>query len=207
MLSFWNDTLENIQKDTRNDKFEFIVNNDFKYKVPLSLALGISPLITQNYLKDPSYHELHINISYSNKQEFINFIKGKDISKDLFFELGLLLNNKEILRKWKQSEKITEDNVINNIKAIRKQITLNQFEFMKEEFEFIAEHFELMKKEINQLTEDELIFILTNNKIKIENEDSLWSIVKEILSNDNDNLFNDNINCKNNIQSQNINII
>ena len=51
MLNYWNETLENISRDQRNDKFIFIVN-DVRYEVPLSFALGISPLITEQYLKD-----------------------------------------------------------------------------------------------------------------------------------------------------------
>ena len=38
MLNYWNETLENIRKDSRNDKFKIIVN-DHSYEVPLSYAL------------------------------------------------------------------------------------------------------------------------------------------------------------------------
>jgi len=51
MLSYWNETLKNISQDQRKDKFVFIVNN-IRYEVPLSYALGISPFITEQYLKD-----------------------------------------------------------------------------------------------------------------------------------------------------------
>ena len=57
MLHYWNETLENIIKDQRRDKFKINVNHKI-YEVPLSYALGISPLITENYLKDPSFKEI-----------------------------------------------------------------------------------------------------------------------------------------------------
>ena len=53
MLSFWNETLKNISQDQRKDKFIFVVNK-IRFEVPLSLALGISPFITEQYLKDPT---------------------------------------------------------------------------------------------------------------------------------------------------------
>lgn len=40
MLHYWNETLENLSKDQRNDKFKFIINDKI-YEVPLSYALGI----------------------------------------------------------------------------------------------------------------------------------------------------------------------
>ena len=36
-----------------------------------------------------------------------------------------------------------------------------------------------MKKEIQELTEEELLFILSNDKMKIEKEDLIWEIIKE----------------------------
>ena len=61
-LKYWNETLENIIKDQRNDKFKIILNN-IVHEVPLSFALGISPFITEEYLKDPTFKELNIRIN------------------------------------------------------------------------------------------------------------------------------------------------
>ena len=54
MLSFWSETLNNISQDQRKDKFIFIINKT-RFEVPLSLALGISPFMTEQYLKDPTF--------------------------------------------------------------------------------------------------------------------------------------------------------
>ena len=68
---YWNETLENVIKDQRNYKFKIIVNN-IVHEVPLSFALGISPFITQEYLKDPTFQELHIRINNTIKEEEIH---------------------------------------------------------------------------------------------------------------------------------------
>ena len=75
MLSFWNDTLKNISQDQRKDKFVFIVN-DLRFEVPLSYALGISPLITELCLKDPAFREFEIKGKEKIEEEFSNFIRG-----------------------------------------------------------------------------------------------------------------------------------
>ena len=56
MITFWNETLENISKDKFREKFNFIVNKTV-YTTPLSFALGISPLVTQKYLIDQTFNE------------------------------------------------------------------------------------------------------------------------------------------------------
>ena len=56
-MKYWNETLENIIKDQRNDKFKIIVN-DFIYEVPLSYALAISSL--NLYFKDPTLDKFNI---------------------------------------------------------------------------------------------------------------------------------------------------
>ena len=102
MLSFWNQTLKNISQDQRKDKFIFIVNK-IRFEVPLSYALGISPLITKEYLKDPTFREMLIEIEDNDKknleEEFLNFIKGKEIDQEIFIKIGKLLKNEDMIRK------------------------------------------------------------------------------------------------------------
>ena len=101
MLSFWNETLKNISQDQRKDKFVFIVNK-IRYEIPLSYALGISPYITKQYLNDPTFREFEIKIENVNtkednnikkniEEEFSNFLRGKEIRKEVFLEIGKIL--------------------------------------------------------------------------------------------------------------------
>ena len=104
MLNYWNQTLENLLKDPRNDKFEFIVNNTV-YEFPLSYAFAISPLITEKYLKDPTFNKLTIILNQNGKnnirdtkieEEFKKFIKREKISREIFYEIGMNLKNQEM---------------------------------------------------------------------------------------------------------------
>ena len=54
----------------------------------------------------------------------------------------------------------------------------NEIENLREVLEFIGEHIEEMKAEIQELQDEEIIFIFKNNKMKVEKED-IWEIVKE----------------------------
>ena len=199
MLNYWNETLENLNKDQRNDKFSLIVNKVI-HKVPLSYAIGISSLISEKYLKDPTIKELDININIcgnnnDNKsekeiqEEFSKFIKGNKISSEMFYEIGIQLKNKEMIKKWKKQEslkELTKEIIMKNIEANRRIFNKNENEKiqnMKEELEYIGEHLEDMKEEIQQLDDDELLFILNNNKTKVENEGIIWTIVKERMKN------------------------
>ena len=152
MLRFWNETLENISKDQRNDKFTIIVNN-FSYKVPLSYALGISPFITENYFKNPTLHKVELNINVTGnssksekeiQEEFSKFIKGNKISREIFYEIGIQLKNKEMIKKWKKQE-LTKETIIKTIEADRRIFSKNkneEIQNIKEELEYIGEHIE-----------------------------------------------------------------
>ena len=196
MISYWNETLENLIQDQRNDKFKLIVNNCI-YPVPLSFAIGLSPLITEKYLQDPTYHELNIKLNNSNsalsddeiQNEFSNFIKGEKISKNLFYEIGIILKNKDMIKKWKKSQELSKEVciqfIIGNRKLLNKNI--NEIENIQEELGYIEEHIEEMTEEIKELSDEELIFILKNSNLKVKNEDVIWKIVKERIENSNQN--------------------
>ena len=196
MLQYSNETLENIIKDQRSDKFNFIVNQK-SFEVPLSFALGISPLITEEYVKDPTFREfkITINISDINKKElsekeiqkdFSYFLQGQKISREIFYQIGLQLKNKEMIKKYYQNQNQTQnkDNMLKKLKHIQESQDLfhnqmEKFEFLEEEFNYIAEHLGEMKEEVQQLNDDELLFILKNEKIQIENENLIWKIIHE----------------------------
>ena len=94
MLSFWNETLKNISQDLRKDKFFFIINKN-RYEVPLSYALAIFQYITEEYLKDPTFREIENNDKEKIEDEFLNFIRGKEIEKEIFIIIEKLLKNQK----------------------------------------------------------------------------------------------------------------
>ena len=176
-----------------------IVNNVI-HEVSLSYALGISPFIADSYQKDPTLHELKITINCQDnkisdkeiQEGFCKFIKGGKISKDLFYEIGIVLENKEMIKKWSDSLEFSKETIIKSIKAYHQIITkknnkYKDIENIKEELEYISEHLEEMKDIIKELNDEEVIYILKNDKIKVEKEDIIWEIVKEIITHKNRN--------------------
>ena len=195
MINYWNETLENISKDQRTDKFNFIVNNMI-YKVPLSFALGISPLIIKNYLKDPTFNEFSITLNKNEcseisekeiHEEFSKFLKGEMITRKIFYEIGISLQNQEMIKQWAKSKEFKKETIIQSIKEYHTFANMN----MKEELEYIGEHFEEMKEEIRELNDEDLILILKSQKIKVEKEDLIWEIVKERIQNKSQKNFKD----------------
>ena len=212
MFQYWNETLENIIKDQRNDKFKIIVN-DLIYEVPLSYALAISSIITEQYLKDSTLNKFNIKINTKEnkkingqkiQEEFSKFIKGEKISSEIFYKIGIHLQNKEMIKEWSKKQELTKETVMTIIKANHelynnrkdKDLAIKNIE---EELEFIGEHIEEMKEEIQELTEEELLFILSNDKMKIEKEDLIWEIIKERI----ENKYQNNSDDKQKMENQN----
>ena len=195
MLNYWNETLENISQDQRKDKFLFIVNK-IRIEVPLSYALGISPLITKKHLKDPTFREFEIEDKKKIEEEFLKFIRGKEIKKEIFLKIGMLLQNKEMIKKWKNSNELSNKKVIENIKSFedveeekkeknkRKkdnkdiQYNINK-EDIQEELEYIGKHFEDMKEDIKNLRSETIIDIIRKEDISVKSENTIWEIIKE----------------------------
>jgi len=188
-LRFWNQTLQNISQDQRKDKFVFIINNEI-FEVPLSYALGISPLITDQYLKDPTFREFQISDKAKIEEEFLNFIEGKKISKEIFIKIGQFLKNKEMIAIWKRSFKSPKERATEYIKCIHEidhnsngqsqTIKMKDFidnDYLKEVLQYLGNHIEEMKEEIQKLRIDDLINLIRNN-ILIESENTLWDIFK-----------------------------
>ena len=186
MLSFWNETLKNISQDQRKDKFIFIINK-IRFEVPLSLALGISPFISEQYLKDPTYREFEIEDKEKIEEEFSNFIRGKEIREKIFIKIGRIIKNTEMLKKWKYFKGVTKEKVIENIRYLhqiedieKEQGAFIGDEILKEEVEYIAKHFGEMKEEIKHMRAEELI--IRNENINFKNEDTIWEIFKDRMN-------------------------
>ena len=101
---YWNETLENISKDQRNDKFRFIINQNV-YEIPLSLAIGLSPLISERYLIDPTFNAFFIDDEDLNK-EFSNFLEGKPIVDSIYYKIGKYLGNNKMIQKMLKKQKL-----------------------------------------------------------------------------------------------------
>ena len=194
MLSYWNETLKNISQDQRKDNFVFTINNK-TVKVPLSLALGISPFITEQYLKEPTIREFKIEIKDKDndddmiEEEFSDFLKGKKIRKETFFKFGTILKKKEMIQMWKKSYELTNERVINYLKCLSemKENKINNMDNKSnniekesiedndssEEIEYIRQHLEDMKEEIKELSIETLFYIMRIDNLLVKSEDTI----------------------------------
>ena len=167
--------------------------NNIPSEITLSYALGISPLITEKYLKDPTFKELRITINNNEinrsskeiQEELRKFFKGEKISSELFYAIAINLENKEMINEWSKCQELTKENIIKSIKAkhqISSNLSYNKkmtIENLEAELKYFEEHFEEMKEDIDELSEEELVLILKKDKIKVEKEDIIWEIVKK----------------------------
>ena len=157
MLNYRNEILENLKNDKRNDKFAFIVNSII-YNVPLSFALGISRMISQLYLEDPSINEYYINID-DNNNNFEKLINGKSVESQFLYKIGLILDNEEMINYYKKHKPLSKENVIERIKIINEimkrssESSINLINYHKEELDYISQH--------HQLTVDKSIIFLS----------------------------------------------
>ena len=124
-----------------------IIGNNFVYAINKSLAVAISPIFFKIINDNPTVKEIFLPID----EDFEDFFKGKSINKELFLQMSILLENKELIRKWKEENKINKENLIAYLKKFIKY--KGKTEYIKEEIEFIGEHFEEIE---------------VDNKIKIE---------------------------------------
>ena len=190
MLKYKNESLENLKSDKRNDKFSFIVNSII-YKVPLSYALGISRKICQLYLQDPSIKEYYINIE-NNYKDFEKLINGENIESEFVYKIGIILDNEEMINLYKKYNPLSKENVMKRIKITKEimkrnpDISNNLIKYNKEELDYIGQNLGKMKEKMNQLTNEEIIYILKKTSISIENEEMILNIIKTQLQTIND---------------------
>ena len=94
------------------------------YKVPLSYALGLSKKICQLYLQDPSFKEYYINIE-DNNNNFEKMINGESIETEFLYQIGIILDNEEMITLYIKSNPLSKENVIKRNKITKEIMKLN----------------------------------------------------------------------------------
>ena len=184
---YWNETLESISKDQRNDKFKFIINQNV-YEIPLSLAIGLSPLISEKYLTDPTFNSFFIDDEDLNK-EFSNFLEGKPILDSIYYKIGKYLGNNKMIQKMLKKTEITKDTVGKLIYFKRNNENMD----IKEELGFMSQHIDEMEEEIYKLNVEEVLYLFRLPTLKIDSENTLWKILKHFLLNEKREIFRQQI--------------
>ena len=176
------------------------VNNKRTIRIPLLVAISISPIIAQQYLSDHSTNDYYINVDLSDCEcddvldKFSHVLRQEEIKLSdeheiLCFSLfGQSLDNKDMMipiieRINSLSSHIDESNAISLLlDKIKFKYTPEQCE---NEISFISSHFSSLKESIISMSKTEeyipiIESIIKHKSLKLENEDELLEFIIHI---------------------------
>lgn len=193
---------KNICFDKYDKDFTFIVDGK-RYQTPRFIADILSPKIRNLHYVDESIDEFRINTNNMNKSEdhFPDFLKLCTFDKQIldssriheystyFKELGnigeyfhLEFSTIETLTKEKAISTLIQ---INSLFENRRENCDTTNEQVKEIISFISSHFyELNEEEIRFLGKDIIEMIISNEELKIKDEDSLLEMILKLYEED-----------------------
>lgn len=199
--------INDIPIDLYEKDFTFIVDGE-EIRTSRILADLLSPIIRQYHYIDNTINTFHITthhrISNDTKERpfeiFLKHIKNhekmnlREDEKEYLKEIFLLIGNEREYSKFEPEIKspLSKENVFHRLHILQqfysnfdqqlkntKQIINNENHF-KNELEFISSHFyEIDKEEVNKLDFNSLEFIINNEQLQIEDEDSLFEFILE----------------------------
>ncbi|KAK8871362.1 hypothetical protein M9Y10_007085 [Tritrichomonas musculus] len=173
--------------------FTFIVN-DKEFKTSHLIAELLSSKICQMRSNDPTCDTYVINTEHQGDfQQILNLVDFNQATlqtDDLVFLLEViesLENNSIELTGTMDNVELTADNVFTLIQKHEKFPKFYSNQIVRE-IEFIASHFyelvETCKDKIKNLSFDTLLRVLSDDKLKLNNEDQLLNFANEIYAND-----------------------
>ena len=195
--------VKTIVFDKYKKDFTFIVD-DKKYETSRFLADFLSPIINKYHYDDETINEITIktNTRLQNDnedtdffQDFLNLSTFKeeeidDQHRKHYIEYFLQLGNiNEFLRLQPEYfDDLSPSNIIDRLQFLYRQTQKQKIESddkIQELIEYASEHFETIPKEEMKALDIEIIeLIIQNERLKIEEEDSLMKFVLELYSKD-----------------------
>lgn len=173
------------------DRFSLIVDGR-EYCISRFEADLISPIIRNMHLTDGSIKSFSINTNNKfpncNFSDFLSLLSFQPCSFDsttvIYFKyLFENLGNFEESNKIQIDEQLTIDNVLDQIE--KKRLFYQSTDSISEEIEFLSSHFiEIDKEKVKKLEKNIIDLVLKNEKLKIEDEDSLLKFVIELYMDD-----------------------
>ena len=180
------DHIPKIPFDKFEKDFSFIVNGKI-YKTNSYVANILSPNVSKMFDEklNVSYYEINLNCK-GNFNRIIEYGEMKPISirkdESQYFRsiMKLLGNNEEVIRFSKEIEgSITYENVVQRIE-VKKSLDLD----FNEEIAFISSNFHnfhmKFPNEISKLDIHTIEQIITNEKLKLLNEEELFNVILEL---------------------------
>ena len=176
--------IQNYEKD-----FMFIINHQ-EYKTTKLISQLLSPVICKMNLDDATNNTIEIETkNEGNFEKILNLINFEQISiedneilfiKEILELLGLPLND---FINHSSEEEINNENIISKLKLHEKYETIYP-NLLEEDIEYISKHFyeiyETHKEEFETLLPTTIERIISNESLKIQNEDQLFNFINEL---------------------------
>ena len=139
------ETLIRLNQYETKERINIIYNN-IAYPITKSFAAAISPHFFRSIKANPMLKEIKLpkDLDIFNMNEFFT---GKSIDRQLFLVMSIILDNKELMKRWKKENVIKKENAIDHLMIFIKY--KGKMENMAEEIEFIGKHFEELENKIN----------------------------------------------------------
>ncbi|KAK8839940.1 hypothetical protein M9Y10_031655 [Tritrichomonas musculus] len=193
-------SLEDIPFDKYENDFTIIVNNK-KYQISRIVADLISPHIRKLHYVDESINEFSFTTKNDTKhdyfQDFLNLVSFEETKIDpdhqthyseYFYQLGNL--NEYFRLQTKFFSEINSENAvdrllsISNITEIDPEIKIDE-KSIQQLIDFISENFENVNKDRFKLLKLEFLEeIIENEKLRINDEDSLMNFILSLYEDD-----------------------
>lgn len=173
------------------DKFSLFVDGR-EYCISRLEADIISPMIRTMHFTDDSIKSFSINTNNKfpecNFSDFLSLLTFQPRSYDSKTVIYIkyifdILGNFEESNKIQIDKRLTIDNVIDQIE--KKRLFYQSTDSINEEIEFLSSHFiEIDKEKVKKLEKNIIDLVLKNEKLKIEDEDSLLKFIIELYMDD-----------------------
>ena len=119
-----------------------IRNHRKSYLIDKSLAAALSPHFLEAIKSNPMINEIFLPID----DDIEAFFSGKSIKSDTFLTMSILLNNKKLIKQWKEENEINQSNAIDYLMIFIKNNA--KIEDTNEILNLIGENFEQFENQI-----------------------------------------------------------
>ncbi|OHS97925.1 hypothetical protein TRFO_35762 [Tritrichomonas foetus] len=195
--------IKNIPFDKYEKNFSFFVNGE-EFKVNRIIADLLSPKIRQYHMVDESINSFSIEIdgigdkkeimnNFSKLLSFFDYSSKEITQKELSFFISLFdkLENNQVLEMFPiNQEKLIGKTIFRIIEAKAKKLKNINFSYFQNEIDFLATHFyipSVLQTILEKIQLDNELFclyfiklILSNENLRIQNEDSLFDFIMNI---------------------------
>ena len=199
--SFFTNILSIGDKEITNCQCTIHINNEYEIELPLLVALSCFESVSRDIMSDVTLRDFNVIVDFANNVDDTFYAKltkilhGYDVTLNddeiiNLAQIGVSVNNHYFIEPLETQFKSIEQTLsVNNVFTLLSQKHKYGIQTDKcgSEICLLAKNFETEKENIKKLAEDVTYIdiignILSNENIKLKNEDSLLNFVLELCS-------------------------